>query len=54
MTNLISKLLKYALYLGLMGQLLDATISMRKTATLARKRGLVSLRSLNDQLIKPR
>ena len=50
MTNLVSIIFRYALYLGMAGQLVGATLNMRREAAKAGQRGLVSLKTLNSGL----
>ena len=54
MDGLILRLIKYAFYLGVAGQLVDATIAMRGKAFEASSHGLVSLRALNHALMGPK
>ena len=55
MDNLVLRLLQYALYLGMIGGLVDATLNMRREAAHAGRNGLVSLRKLNEGLVgKPK
>ena len=49
--NLISSLIKWALILGACGSLVDTTIAMRSRAMDASRVGLVSLTTLNHQLL---
>lgn len=50
MTTLISRLFRYALYLGMAGQLVGAALNMRREAAKAGQRGLVSLKTLDSGL----
>ena len=55
MDSFVLKLLKYALYLGMVGGLVDATRNMRRDAAHAGRNGLISLRALNEGLVgKPK
>lgn len=47
----IVALIRILLTIGLGGGLVDLTVEMRKSAATAHQRGLISLKSLNDQLI---
>lgn len=51
--RIISSLIQYALCIGLMGGLVDLTLSMAKRAADAHRHGLVSLTGLNQQLFGP-
>jgi hypothetical protein len=50
-SNLISSLIGWALFIGLCGGLVDTTIALRKNAADATRIGLVSLTQLNHHLI---
>ncbi len=50
MTKTIIALIRYALILGMAGQLVDATIAMQRKAFEASQNGLISLRKLNQNL----
>ncbi|MEI2791152.1 MAG: hypothetical protein V9E93_20155 [Steroidobacteraceae bacterium] len=51
MSNLILKILKYALYLGITGTLIEETFDLRERAFDASKRGIISLRAINKVLL---
>lgn len=51
MSNLITSLISWALFLGVMGQLVDVTIALRNDAAHAHQVGLVSLGQLNRALV---
>ena len=51
MANLITSLIRWALFLGVCGGLVDATIAMRQEAAKAHQVGLISLGSLNRHLL---
>lgn len=51
-TNIVLGLVKLALAVGLAGGLVDATISMRDHALQAHRQGLVSLKALNESLMR--
>ena len=51
MFNLVTSLIQWALFLGVAGGLIDATIAMRNEAAKAHQMGLVSLSQLNHSLL---
>jgi hypothetical protein len=51
MARLIATLLQWALFLGVTGGLVDATIAMRNKAAKAHQMGLISLSQLNRSLL---
>ena len=51
MSNLISSLISWALFLGVCGGLVDVTIALRHDAAHAHQIGLVSLGRLNRSLL---
>ena len=51
MGNLITTLIRWALFLGVCGGLVDATIAMRSRAADAHRVGMVSLGKLNRALM---
>ena len=51
MARLIATVIQWALFLGVSGGLVDATIAMRKEAAKAHEIGLVSLGLLNRSLL---
>ncbi len=53
-TQILSNVLKIAIFLGVTGGLADATISMARNAHRAYQSGLVSLTTLNRALGVPR
>ena len=52
-TQILSNVLKIAIFLGVAGGLTDATISLAKNAHRAHQGGLVSLTALNRALASP-
>ena len=52
MGNLIAALIRWALFLGVGGGLVDATIAMRNKAADAHRVGLISLGKLNRALLE--
>lgn len=51
MNNLILKIVKYALYLGMTGTLIEETLDLRHRALEASSRGIISLRVINKVLV---
>jgi len=51
MARLIATVIQWALFLGVSGGLVDATIAMRKEAAKAHQIGLISLGHLNRSLL---
>jgi hypothetical protein len=51
MSNLILKIVKYALYLGLTGTLIEETLDLRHRALEASSRGIIGLRAINKVLV---
>lgn len=51
MARLITTIIQWALFLGVSGGLVDATIAMRKEAAKAHQIGLISLGRLNRSLL---
>jgi|GEM_PF-6675472 len=51
MNSLIIRVLKYALFLGAIGELTEATISMRGKAFRATQHEIISLKTLNQGLM---
>ena len=51
--DLIKTVFKYALYLGIAGHLVDATLAMRRKAFNATQQGLISLGAMNRALTAP-
>lgn len=52
MTKIIITLIKYAFFLGIGGQLVDATIALRSEAYRETQHGLVPLSYLNQCFLK--
>jgi hypothetical protein len=52
MAKIIMTLIKYAFFIGIGGQLVDATIALRNEAYREIRHGLVSLREFNRLLVK--
>ena len=52
MGNLITTLIRWALFLGVCGGMVDATIAMRNRAAGAHRVGLISLGKLNRALFE--
>lgn len=51
MSNLITSLISWALFLGVAGTLVDTTIAMRNEAARVHQMGLISLSELNHSLV---
>ena len=51
MNSLIIRMMKYALFLGAIGELTSATIAMRDKAFRASQHGIISLTHLNQALV---
>lgn len=49
--NAIVALIKFALFIGVAGGLVDLTIHMRNEAVQAHKTGIVNLKTLNESLV---
>lgn len=49
--NAIVALIKFALFFGVAGGLVDLTIQMRNEAAHAHKTGVVNLKTLNESLV---
>ena len=49
--GLVFKLMEYALYLGIAGQLGDVLVHLRREAARSSSHGLISLGTLNDRLV---
>ena len=51
MSNLIFRIIKYALYLGITGTLIEETLDLRERAFDASQRGIISLKAINNVLM---
>jgi hypothetical protein len=51
MTRIVIMLIRYAIFLGMIGSLVDVTIMLRDQAAKAHHTGLVNLKTLNESLV---